>query len=94
MKLDKMVLANATAMWMAIVWVVCRVLVGLFPGGSRVLLQWWVHSVNLGQLPVGRMTWTGFWAGGITAVALAWLGGWLFGWCWELASLKRKSVKA
>lgn len=88
MKLDKMVLANATALWMAIVWVVCRVLVGLFPGGGRVLLQWWVHSVNLGQLPMGQLTWTGFWAGGITAVALAWLGGWLFGWCWEKASKK------
>ena len=88
MKLDKMVIANAGAMFTAIVWVVCRVLVALFPGSSKVLLGWWMHTVDLSQLPMARMTWAGFFVGGLTAVAFAWAGGWLLGWCWEKASKK------
>ena len=88
MKLDKMAIANAVALWSAIAWVVCAGLVIVFPGLYGLVSRWWIHWLDLSKLNPAVMTLPKFVGGGATFVAVGWLSGWLFGWCWEKASKK------
>lgn len=85
MKLDKMVLAKASALWTGIVWVACSAAVKFLPGLSTALMMVWTHNLDLGKYGPRSVTLAGFIWGGITLTAFAWGAGWLFGWAWEKA---------
>lgn len=82
MKLKEQAFANASAVLMAIVYVVCVLFVVLLPGVSKTVAVSWFHGFDLGLI------WTGgprgnFLVGLITATAGSWIAGWLFAWLYN-----------
>lgn len=67
--------ANAAAVTVGAAYVVCRLLIGLFPELSMVVAQAWFHGLTLGSW---NFSTGNFIAGLIAAVASAWLVGYLF----------------
>lgn len=73
-----MATANAAGMTTAVVYVVCRVLVWLFPDWFFVVAQSWFHGMELTKLGVQSLTMGNFVLGLVTATVSAWLVGYLF----------------
>jgi len=83
MKLDKMVLANAFGLATAILWVVCSLMVALLPNFSWEVMRWWMHGMDLSVMGRWNLTISNFLLGGITAIASAWITGWILAWSWQ-----------
>lgn len=75
--------ANALAITMAVVYIICRVLAAVAPGLLRWIAQSWVHTYDLSAIPAGSTTFGGFLGGLITAVIASWLFGYLFAWIYN-----------
>ncbi|MDP3724516.1 MAG: DUF5676 family membrane protein [bacterium] len=86
MKLDKIVLANALGLTGAILWVICLLLITLFPGLVGLGTRMWFHAIGMSAAPAGNLTITDAIFGGITFIAASWLIGFLFAWIWEALS--------
>jgi len=69
---------NALAATTAIVYVVCRVLVGLFPDASFAIAQSWLHGIELSQLGAWNLTAQSFILGIISLTVTAWIIGYIF----------------
>ncbi len=85
MKLNEQAFANASAILTGLVYLVCSLLVALFPEFFRIVGQSWFHGVDL------SLIWTGtprgnFVLGFITAVVGTWLTGWAFAWVYNKLS--------
>lgn len=78
MKHDPLACANAAAATTAIVFVVCRVLVGLFPDAFFAIAQSWFHGIALTKLDSWNLTASSFVLGVVSAAVTAWLIGYLF----------------
>jgi len=82
MKLKEAVWANALAATMGFVYVVCALLVGLFPEVFKAVAISWFHGFDLGKIwtaaPRGN-----FVLGLVSAVIGAWLVGYLFAWLYN-----------
>ncbi|MFZ2202708.1 MAG: DUF5676 family membrane protein [Microgenomates group bacterium] len=85
-----MTTANALATTTAVIYVVCRVLIGLFPDLSFIVAQSWLHGVQLTKLGSWDLTWSSFFLGLITATIGAWLVGWCFAHCYNFFLKKQK----
>lgn len=86
MKLEKMVIANASALSTAILWTVCALGVALFPSLVETIREWIMHSsVSTGPLEV---TFASYLLGGLSLVIISWIWGYVFGWAWEYVSKK------
>lgn len=83
MKQEKIVLANAFALTIAILWVVCSLLIAIFPAFTLTVTAWWMHGLALSTMGTWHLTWGNVLLGGLTLVVVAWLSAYLFGWCWE-----------
>lgn len=86
MRQEKIVLANAFAVTVAVVWSVCSLLVAVFPTFALTVTIWLMHGMALSPW---NLTWGNFLLGGLTSIVAAWLSAYLFGWCWETFSGKR-----
>ena len=71
-------LANALAVTTALVFVLCRVLVGLFPDISFVVAQSWFHGIELSKLDAWNLTFVSFVMGLISSTITAWVVGFIF----------------
>jgi 2TM family of unknown function (DUF5676) len=89
MRTEKVVLANAFALTVAIVWVVCSLLIAVLPAFFLTVTTWWMHGLALSTMGTWNLTWGNFFLGGVTLVVAAWLSAYLFGWCWEIVSGKQ-----
>ena len=69
---------NALAVTTAIIYVVCRVLVGLFPDVSFAIAQSWFHGIELGKLGAWNLTMSSFISGIISSTITAWIVGYIF----------------
>lgn len=78
MKHDPQVTANALAATMAIVFVACRLLVGMLPGFMFGMAQSWFHGVALTRMSSWSVSTPTFLFGLISATVSAWLTGYLF----------------
>ena len=83
MKHDKIATANAAGITAAAVYVVCRILVGLFPDASFVVAQSWFHGVEIQKLGAWSLTWESFFTGLISISMISWLLGWCFAHCYN-----------
>lgn len=77
MKLNERALANASAVLVAVVYVVCALFVAILPDFSRAVAGSWFHGIDLNSI------WTGaprgnFVLGFVSSVLLAWVSGWAF----------------
>ncbi len=88
MKNEKIVLANALAFTFAILWVVCSLLIAVFPAFSLTVTTWWMHGLTLSAMGTWHLTWGNVLLGGGTLIVAAWLSAYLFAWCREIVSRK------
>lgn len=77
MRLNESAWANAFAVLMGLVYVVCALLVSILPGISKAVAESWFHGVDL------SLIWTGgarpnFIIGLVSSVGLSWIAGWTF----------------
>lgn len=77
MKLNEQALANASAVLVAVVYVVCALFVAVLPDISRAVAGSWFHGIDLDSI------WTGaprgnFVLGFVSSVTLSWVAGWGF----------------
>lgn len=84
-----MATANAAGLVIAGLYVVCRVLVGLFPDWMFNVGQSWFHGIELTKLGSWNLTAENFILGIVTASVSAWLVGWCFAHCYNIF-LKKK----
>ena len=73
-----MATANAAAATTAIVYIVCRLLVGLFPDISMNVAKSWFHGIDISKISAWNLSLESFILGIITASITAWLVGYVF----------------
>lgn len=78
MKHDSKATANAATVSIAIIYIVCRVGVYLFPDLSMTIAQSWFHGIQLTQISELDLTLGSFVLGLATSTISAWLVGYLF----------------
>jgi hypothetical protein len=78
MKHDPKATANGAAVTVAIIYIICRVGVFLFPDLSMSIAQSWFHGIQLTQISELRLTSGSFVLGLVTSMIFAWLVGYLF----------------
>lgn len=78
MKSQSYAIPNALAVTMAIVYVACRVLVGLFPDVFFAIAQSWFHGIELSKLGAWNLTFGSFILGIISSAITAWIIGYIF----------------
>ena len=78
MKAQSYVIPNSLAVATAIIYVLCRVLVGLFPDISFAIAQSWFHGIELSKLGVWNLTFVSFILGIISSTITAWVVGYIF----------------
>lgn len=78
MKHNPTVMANAAGATTAIVYIICRLLVGLFPGSMINIANSWFHSYEITTGARWNLTTGSFFLGIVTATITAWLIGFLF----------------
>ena len=83
MKNNTMKLANAFALAMAVLWVLCIAVIWLLPSFSWTVTGWWMHGMDLSAMGGWNLTISNFLLGGITAIASAWITGWILAWSWQ-----------
>lgn len=69
---------NALALTTAIIFVLCRILVGLFPDAFFAIAQSWFHGIELNKLGVWNLTMSSFILGIISSTVTAWIVGYIF----------------
>ncbi len=89
MKSDKTTLANAFALTIGIIFIVCRLLVSLFPELSMQITRSWFHLIDLTKISGIDLSLGLFVLGLVSSVISAWIFGYILGWSIELFS-KRK----
>ncbi|OGK12167.1 hypothetical protein A3C98_04835 [Candidatus Roizmanbacteria bacterium RIFCSPHIGHO2_02_FULL_37_15] len=88
MKIDKVVLANAFALTMGITYIVCRLLVSLFPRLFMQITRSWFHLIDLTRISGADLGLELFILGLLSSIVSAWLFGYLLGWSIEYFSKK------
>jgi hypothetical protein len=88
MKHSPVAFANAAALTIAAVYLVCAGSVVLFPGLVMSITQSWFHGFDLSSLSAFNVTFGSALEGLITSVVGMWLVGYLFGWSLEKFSKK------
>ncbi len=73
-----MATANAAGITTAIVFVACRLLVGVFPGFMFAVAQSWLHGIQLTQMGTWNITPAIFLLGLVSSSAFAWFVGYVF----------------
>ncbi|MFA5933193.1 MAG: DUF5676 family membrane protein [Microgenomates group bacterium] len=71
-------LPNALAVTTAIVFVACRVLVGLFPDASFAVAQSWFHGIGINQIGTWNLDMPSFILGLVSVTLTAWIIGYIF----------------
>ena len=79
--LDKNKFSLGAAIIIGIIYVVCAVVVALWPDLALRLLGWVAHIVNVGKFAGDvRLTLAGFIAGLVQILVYSYISGWLFAW--------------
>lgn len=78
MKFNEKVFANASAVWIGIVYLLCGFAVALFPGITKAITQSWFHGIDILEIWSARPFPGNFLLGLISAVGLTWVSAWLF----------------
>ena len=78
MKAQSYAIPNALAVTTAIVFVVCRVLVGIFPDASFALAQSWFHGIEFSKSSALNLDIGSFVLGIISSAAVAGVIGFIF----------------
>lgn len=86
MKSLEYAIAHSVAVTTAIVYVLCRVLIGLFPSTSFTVAKSWFHGIELNRFSTGDLSASMFLLGLISSVVTAWIIGFIFGKVYKMFS--------
>ncbi len=86
MKTQSYAIPNALAVTTAIVFALCRLLVGLFPDISFAIAQSWFHGIEISKLGAWDLTTPAFILGIISLTVTAWIVGFIFITCFKLVT--------
>lgn len=89
MKTDKMVLANAFGLTIGTTYIVCRLLVSLFPELFMQITKSWFHLIDLTKISGNDLGFGLFVSGLLSSIVTAWLFGYLLGWSIEYFGKKK-----
>lgn len=78
MKHEPNVTANATAVTIAVIYIVCAAAVVLLPDLSLVIAQSWFHGLDLSKISAVNVSLGSFILGLVTSTAGGWLIGYIF----------------
>jgi len=78
MKHEPNATANAVAVSVAIIFVLCRIAVALFPDLAMAVAQSWFHGLEISKVSGWNLSLDAFIIGLITSTIGAWLVGYLF----------------
>lgn len=78
MKNQSYAIPHALAATTAIVYVLCRLLVGLFPDISFTIAQSWFHGISLSKQGAWNLTLSSFIVGVVSSAVTAWIIGYIF----------------
>lgn len=78
MKHEPNVTANALALTTAVVYVICRILVSVFPDSMIQIAQSWFHTIGLNTLSGWNLSAGSFILGLVSSSLSAWLIGYIF----------------
>lgn len=78
MKHNPMATANAAAVTTGVVFVACRILVGVFPDWMFAVAQSWLHGIELTKISNWNLSLSTFSLGLVSSVAFAWAVGYAF----------------
>ena len=78
MKHEPNATANAVAVSVAIIFVLCRIAVALFPDLAMAVAQSWFHGLNLSKISGFSVTPGSFILGLVTSTVGGWLIGYIF----------------
>ncbi len=83
MKNQSYVLPNTLAVTTLIVYVLCRLLVGLFPDTFFTIAQSWFHGIALNKLDSWNLTMSSFVLGIASSTITVWVIGYIFGYVYN-----------
>ena len=83
MKNLKIKLANTLALSMGVIWILCALIVWMLPDFSMQVMIWWMHGLDMSALGDWDLTFGSLVYGGLTAILVSWLSGFVIGWSWE-----------
>ncbi len=89
METNKVSLAHAFGLTTAILWVLCVIVVALFPVFSLTVTQSWMHGMDMTSMGGWYLSFNGIFFGGVAIVICAWITGFIFGWSLEFVSKKK-----
>lgn len=75
---NQYVIPNVLAITTAIVFVVCRVLVSLFPDASFAIAQSWFHGIGVNQIGTWNLDMPSFITGLVSVTITAWIIGYVY----------------
>jgi len=78
MKHEPKAAANAAAVTVAVLYVVCRIAVSIFPDLAMSVTQAWFHGLELSKVSGWSLSMDSFILGLVTSVVSAWLVGYVF----------------
>jgi hypothetical protein len=90
MKHDRLASANAAALTVGALYIVCRVFVVLFPRLSLDVAQSWFHGLQTTTPQMMRYAPGNFVLGLVSSLVVAWIIGWCFAHCYNMFSHKSK----
>lgn len=83
MKFNEKVLANAAAVWIGAVYLLCGLAVALFPNFTHAAARSWFHGIDIAKIWSAEPFPGNFLLGFVTAVTLTWLYVYLFAWLYN-----------
>lgn len=86
--IPKQQLALSFGLATAILWVLCSLLVALFPDPSFVIFKWWMHGIDIGGASGFSLNWNNFVLGGITLTLSLMVVGYVLGLSFEIIGKK------
>lgn len=90
MHINKVLIANATALTTGAVWILCAFAVSLFPSWAYQINLWWTHGLYASPMGDLKVTFISFIMGGATLTIFFWIIGYLFGLSFEVLVKKRR----
>lgn len=89
MKFNTLALANAAAVWMGAVYLLCAAAVGLFPGMARGMMISWFHGIDTNKMWSDQPFSGNIILGFISAIVLTWIGAYLFAYLYNYFLAKK-----
>ena len=78
MRHDPKATANALAVFIGVLYLVCGFFVAVFPGMTRAVTISWFHGIDIGKIWSVKPFPGNFLLGLVSAIITAWVSGWAF----------------